>query len=130
MPSKPAVVGVSGAYTSSELAGLTVPQLKALCKEKKISGYSKLGKQALIQKLSGLGPSTTGGPGPTSNVPVVSRASPPTVATPLLPSKWLIRSFSERTDIGLGGEQRDTALRYCCAASGRQYRHFQGHNQT
>lgn len=30
---------------------LTVPQLKALCKDKKITGYSKLGKNALIQRL-------------------------------------------------------------------------------
>lgn len=30
---------------------LTVPQLRALCKEKKIVGYSKLGKAALIEKL-------------------------------------------------------------------------------
>ena len=30
---------------------MTVAQLKALCKNWKISGYSKLGKQALIQKL-------------------------------------------------------------------------------
>ena len=43
--------GVTGAYTPSELAKMTVPQLKAICKEKKISGYSKLGKQALLQKL-------------------------------------------------------------------------------
>ena len=34
------------------LAKLTVPQLKALCKERRIVGYSKLGKAALIQKLS------------------------------------------------------------------------------
>lgn len=30
---------------------LTVPQLKALCKEKRLSGYSKLSKSALVQKL-------------------------------------------------------------------------------
>lgn len=43
------------------LSTLTVPQLKALCKEKKISGYSKLGKNALIQKLTepGAGTDTT-----------------------------------------------------------------------
>ncbi|KAI0726236.1 hypothetical protein C8Q72DRAFT_929327, partial [Fomitopsis betulina] len=34
------------------LQGFTVPQLKALCKEQKIAGYSKLGKAALIEKLS------------------------------------------------------------------------------
>ncbi|KAI0647729.1 hypothetical protein C8Q79DRAFT_951600 [Trametes meyenii] len=36
---------------SRDLSKLTVAQLKALCKEIKISGYSKLGKPALIQKL-------------------------------------------------------------------------------
>lgn len=35
-----------------ELAKLTVSQLTALCKEHGISGYSKLSKSALIQKLS------------------------------------------------------------------------------
>ena len=39
------------AYTQVELPTMTVAQLKALCKNQKISGYSKLGKQALIQKL-------------------------------------------------------------------------------
>lgn len=34
-----------------DLKKLTVPQLKALCKDKKIIGYSKLGKNAVIQKL-------------------------------------------------------------------------------
>ncbi|KAH8072266.1 hypothetical protein BXZ70DRAFT_964223 [Cristinia sonorae] len=38
-----------------ELSTLTVPQLKALCKEKKIKGYSKLGRTALIQLLSEVG---------------------------------------------------------------------------
>ncbi|KAH9890051.1 hypothetical protein C8Q73DRAFT_706477 [Cubamyces lactineus] len=37
--------------SGNDLTKLTVPLLKALCKEKKIPGYSKLGKQALIQKL-------------------------------------------------------------------------------
>ncbi|TCD69032.1 hypothetical protein EIP91_009095 [Steccherinum ochraceum] len=34
---------------------LTVPQLKALCKERKLKGYSKLGRAALIQLLSAVG---------------------------------------------------------------------------
>ena len=37
--------------TADDLKKLTVPQLKALCKEKRITGYSKLGKSAIIQKL-------------------------------------------------------------------------------
>ncbi|KAJ7784704.1 hypothetical protein B0H16DRAFT_1402773 [Mycena metata] len=40
--------------TESELKKLTVPQLKALCKEKRVTGYSKLGKDAIIQKLLGI----------------------------------------------------------------------------
>ena len=47
IPSGPA----QGAYTQATLPKLTVPQLKTLCKERKIPGYSKLGKQALVQKL-------------------------------------------------------------------------------
>ncbi|KAJ7134474.1 hypothetical protein C8R44DRAFT_610238, partial [Mycena epipterygia] len=39
--------------TEAELKKLTVPQLKVLCKEKRITGYSKLGKDAIIQKLLG-----------------------------------------------------------------------------
>ena len=39
------------ASTTASLQNLTVPQLKALCKEQKITGYSKLGKAALIEKL-------------------------------------------------------------------------------
>jgi hypothetical protein len=44
----------SMASTISDLQKLTVPQLKALCKERRITGYSKLGKAALLQKLIGL----------------------------------------------------------------------------
>ena len=37
--------------TPAGFSKLTVPQLKALCKERKITGYSKLSKPALVQKL-------------------------------------------------------------------------------
>ncbi len=42
-----------------DFSKLTVPQLKAICKERKIVGYSKLGKPALIERLrdsNGSGP--------------------------------------------------------------------------
>lgn len=38
--------------STSELSKLTVPQLRALCKERKLTGYSKLGKSALLLKLA------------------------------------------------------------------------------
>ncbi|KAH9851565.1 hypothetical protein C2E23DRAFT_829735 [Lenzites betulinus] len=45
-----------------DLSKLTVAQLKAICKERKISGYSKLGKPALLQKLQGTPLSLSGDP--------------------------------------------------------------------
>jgi len=43
---------VASAVIPVELKKLTVPQLKALCKEKGITGYSKLTKDVIILKLS------------------------------------------------------------------------------
>ncbi|KAI9568600.1 hypothetical protein HD554DRAFT_2172371 [Boletus coccyginus] len=40
------------ASVPSDLGKLTVPQLKALCKERRITGYSKLSKAALLQRLA------------------------------------------------------------------------------
>ncbi|KAH9038234.1 hypothetical protein EDB85DRAFT_529060 [Lactarius pseudohatsudake] len=40
----------------SDLSKLNVSQLKAICKERRIVGYSKLGKAALIRKLADLVP--------------------------------------------------------------------------
>ena len=42
----------------SDLPKLNVSQLKAICKERRIVGYSKLGKAALIRKLGELAPSS------------------------------------------------------------------------
>lgn len=42
----------------SDLSKLNVAQLKALCKERRIVGYSKLGKAALLAKLGELTPSS------------------------------------------------------------------------
>ncbi|KAI9465027.1 hypothetical protein BJY52DRAFT_1209866 [Lactarius psammicola] len=41
----------------SDLSKLNVSQLKAICKERRIVGYSKLGKAALIRKIAELVPS-------------------------------------------------------------------------
>lgn len=38
--------------SSMDFTKLTVPQLRAVCKEHRITGYSKLGKAALLQKLT------------------------------------------------------------------------------
>ena len=50
----------------SDLSKLNVSQLRALCKERRIVGYSKLGKAALISKLAGLTPNSL--PPPPSSV--------------------------------------------------------------
>jgi hypothetical protein len=45
--------GITTMTGSDDYARLTVPQLKALCKESKLVGYSKLCKTALVEKLKG-----------------------------------------------------------------------------
>ena len=50
----------------SDLSKLNVSQLRALCKERRIVGYSKLGKAALISKLAELTPNSL--PTPPSSV--------------------------------------------------------------
>ncbi|KAJ6512152.1 hypothetical protein C8R47DRAFT_1292101 [Mycena vitilis] len=75
--------------TESELKKLTVPQLKALCKEKKISGYSKLGKDAIVQKLLGIAtvPATavvqTSTPASDSSSAIQNPSSPSEIPGPL-----------------------------------------------
>ncbi|RPD62799.1 hypothetical protein L227DRAFT_522666 [Lentinus tigrinus ALCF2SS1-6] len=80
MSSSNTVYSVPGAYTPP-LAKLTVPQLKALCKERKITGYSKLGRQALVQKLveSGLCFADTSHSGTPSTTP--AERAPPDATT-------------------------------------------------
>jgi hypothetical protein len=63
-----------GVELPSDLSKLTVSQLKALCKERRIVGYSKLGKAALLRKLAEL---TSG--------PSLSRADHPRVVSAPLP---------------------------------------------
>ncbi|KAJ7459732.1 hypothetical protein FB451DRAFT_1045665 [Mycena latifolia] len=62
--------------TEAELKKLTVPQLKALCKEKRITGYSKLGKDAIIQKLLG-----TASSAPSTTNPASRDAAPPSTTS-------------------------------------------------
>ena len=60
-------------FDSCDLAKLTVPQLKKLCKNR-VTGYSKLAKNALIQKLEEYrrGQPSTAQPLRTSSIPIVS----------------------------------------------------------
>lgn len=62
---------VSELATAEDLNKLTVPQLKAICKERKITGYSKLSKNAIVQKILDLG-----------NNPSSKHALPPEVSLP------------------------------------------------
>ncbi|KAJ6557355.1 hypothetical protein DFH09DRAFT_986964 [Mycena vulgaris] len=79
--------------TEVELKKLTVPQLKALCKEKRITGYSKLGKDAIIQKLLGTAMSTasssaaqTAAPAPDNTANIPSPSEPHAPPTPTVPA--------------------------------------------
>lgn len=49
------VTSLNPCAMSPNLQKLTVPQLKALCKEKGLNGYSKLAKAALVEKLTAVG---------------------------------------------------------------------------
>ncbi|TBU61886.1 hypothetical protein BD310DRAFT_812385 [Dichomitus squalens] len=98
MPSNVSISGPSSAYTPPELSKLTVPQLKALCKERKISGYSKLGKQPLLQKLTASG-YYSGNAGELS-----TSGSKHTVATTLVPTA------SDRPSSSRGSQRPESAL--------------------
>ncbi|KAJ7758529.1 hypothetical protein DFH07DRAFT_741558 [Mycena maculata] len=63
--------------TEAELKKLTVPQLKALCKERRITGYSKLGKDVIIQKLLGIAPAAPA-PSSSATAPILTETATPT----------------------------------------------------
>ncbi|KAF6757496.1 hypothetical protein DFP72DRAFT_891291 [Ephemerocybe angulata] len=61
-----------------DLRKLTVPQLKAICKDKKLTGYSKLNKSALLAKLQHFSqPTAENGDtqGPTTFIPQITTAN-------------------------------------------------------
>ena len=61
----------------SNLSKLNVSQLKALCKERRIVGYSKLGKAALVRKLGELAPiSQSPSSAPTRSTQTQEQTSP------------------------------------------------------
>ncbi|KAG2151420.1 hypothetical protein DEU56DRAFT_880080 [Suillus clintonianus] len=62
--------------TTGDLAKLTVSQLKALCKQRRIVGYSKLGKAALVQKLTN-NDATRGDPQPVISIRGISEKTAP-----------------------------------------------------
>ncbi|TDL17847.1 hypothetical protein BD410DRAFT_793879 [Rickenella mellea] len=61
--------------SSVDISKLTVPQLKARCKELKLVGYSKLGKGALLQKLAEHLPTGTSSNTASSTNPELAKAS-------------------------------------------------------
>ena len=103
MAAKPAISGISGAYIPSELAGLTVLQLKTLCKENKVSGYSKLGKQALIERLSGLTSRAAGSHA--NNAPVIESCARPSAVFAITSRLLPLDSYKGRShDFGRNKE--------------------------
>lgn len=66
------------ASVPSDLSKLTVPQLKALCKERRITGYSKLSKAALLQRLAEVAsPTKTTSPPSVPSIPHADKARNP-----------------------------------------------------
>lgn len=66
-----------GAPLPSNLSRLNVSQLKALCKERRIVGYSKLGKAALVRKLGEIAPiSQSSSSAPTRSTQTQEQTSP------------------------------------------------------
>jgi hypothetical protein len=74
----------TGSSIPSNLSKLTVVQLKALCKERRITGYSKLSKAALLQKLVGeaAAPDAPGNLNASTPAPSKDPVSPGTSALP------------------------------------------------
>ncbi|KAI0287968.1 hypothetical protein BC826DRAFT_1041257, partial [Russula brevipes] len=86
-----------GVPLPSDFSKLNVSQLKTICKERRITGYSKLGKAALIRKLRELGPSA---PSPSSAPSTPLQAQ----ANPLLSKPGSSRSRADVPAIGQSGD--------------------------
>lgn len=77
--------------SSQDFTKLTVSQLQALCRDKKLAGYSKLSKAALVEKLI----SSTSNPA-RSNTSLQSHSGQSFQAPAELANKTLVRTVSEK----------------------------------
>ena len=84
------------ASTPSDLSKLTVPQLKALCKERRITGYSKLTKAALLQRLAEVAAPPEGTTTSRSATAVPSIATAHALQNPATPPAYIESSTVSR----------------------------------
>lgn len=83
---------------ADDYSKLKVPELKTLCKEKGITGYSKLGRQALIDKLN---ESASSAQTPASSTPNFLHATQTSAARAhLLTTSGLESTSSDASDLG------------------------------
>ncbi|KAF8840768.1 hypothetical protein BDN67DRAFT_601761 [Paxillus ammoniavirescens] len=79
----------TGSSIPSNLSKLTVVQLKALCKERRITGYSKLSKATLLPKLAGEAAASDAPGNLNASTPAPSK-DPVSLGTGALPSSSLV----------------------------------------
>ncbi|GBE83219.1 hypothetical protein SCP_0502660 [Sparassis crispa] len=97
--------------TAMSLQKLTVPQLKAICKERNITGYSKLGKSVLIQKLTDSGyVSNTAAGGAAIPRPVAESPSTNAQITPLAGTSNFTATGNSPATASLASAAKDTQL--------------------
>ncbi|CAK5269788.1 unnamed protein product, partial [Mycena citricolor] len=89
-------------HSVAELKKLTVPQLKALCKEKHINGYSKLSKDAIIQKLTQSDQSEVAATSSLSSLTEISSVLKQSDSqSPLLANSTELNAFESNHSLGL-----------------------------